>query len=271
MLADVSEVVNLPSDHVDREIVDAQRRVCEFLGLDISTVWQWAPERPDTLLMTHIYRRLPGPPTPDSFDAQKYFPWALQQLRAGKTLAISSLRNVPAEAKRDLEVWRHFGLKTVLNLPLVVGGGPPLGLICFNDTETEREWTDALVQRLQLVGQVFANALARKRAEQELRESAERLSSIYNTVADVVFYVGVEGDRAISFYFGQPGILPRHRLDPGTSHWQDGGGSDSGAIVDAGVGQIPGSDRDEDHRPLGRGFRLSLRAAGRRGERDADL
>jgi ATP/maltotriose-dependent transcriptional regulator MalT len=40
----------------------------------------------------------------------------------------------------------------------------------------ERAWPDALVKRLQLVAQIFSNALARKRADQALRESERRLS-----------------------------------------------------------------------------------------------
>jgi PAS domain-containing protein len=40
----------------------------------------------------------------------------------------------------------------------------------------ERDWPEGLVQRLQLAAQIFANALARKRADQALRESEERLS-----------------------------------------------------------------------------------------------
>ena len=40
----------------------------------------------------------------------------------------------------------------------------------------ERAWPEAIVKRLQLVAQIFANALARKRADHALRLSEERLS-----------------------------------------------------------------------------------------------
>ena len=40
----------------------------------------------------------------------------------------------------------------------------------------ERVWSEALVKRLQLVAQIFANAIARKRSDQALHESEERLS-----------------------------------------------------------------------------------------------
>jgi PAS domain S-box-containing protein len=40
----------------------------------------------------------------------------------------------------------------------------------------ERDWSDVLVKRLQLVAQIFANALARKRSDQALHESEERIT-----------------------------------------------------------------------------------------------
>ena len=57
-----------------------------------------------------------------------------------------------------------------------MGGEPPVGALAFNTLRAERDWPDALVKRLQLVAQVFTNALARKRHELSLQESEERLA-----------------------------------------------------------------------------------------------
>src|SRR5512147_560240 len=81
LIADLSSrFINLPPGEVDREIEDAQRRVCDSLGLDLSTTWQWSAEDPGDLAMSHIYRPLGGPPTPERFDARQYFPWCLNQV-----------------------------------------------------------------------------------------------------------------------------------------------------------------------------------------------
>ena len=65
LIADISsKFVNLPSGEVDGEIVDAERRICELLGLDFAALWQWSDETPGVLTPTHVYRRkvcrLPG-------------------------------------------------------------------------------------------------------------------------------------------------------------------------------------------------------------------
>jgi PAS domain S-box-containing protein len=171
-----SRFINLPPGEVDRAIEDAQRRVCECLDLDLSALWQWSPEGPPNLAMTHIYRPLGGPPLPERADARKYFPWSLDQVLAGRIVSLARVEETPPEAARDQEAWRQVGLKSVLTFPLSAGGGPVIGALTFAPIREERDWPDPLVKRLELVAQVFANALARKRADEALRESEERLS-----------------------------------------------------------------------------------------------
>jgi PAS domain S-box-containing protein len=109
-------------------------------------------------------------------DAETEFPWCLRELVAGKVIAAASIEALPAEAARDKEAWRHHGIKSNLTFPLSTGGGQLIGALSFNTIQEERSWPEATVTRLQLVAQIFANALARKRADQELHDSEERLS-----------------------------------------------------------------------------------------------
>ncbi len=84
LLSEISgRFVNLPADQVDGEIEDAQRRVCECLGLDLSVLWQWSMETPRILTLTHLYRPLGGPPLPEPMYAYEYFPWC-QQATGGR-------------------------------------------------------------------------------------------------------------------------------------------------------------------------------------------
>ena len=76
----------------------------------------------------------------------------------------------------DRESASRAGIKSNLTLPLAVGGEPPVGALAFNTTVAERAWPPLLVQRLGLVAQVFTNALARRRADEALREAEARVS-----------------------------------------------------------------------------------------------
>ena len=155
--------------------------------------------------MTHLYRPLGGPPTPERFDAQEAFPWCLRQLLDGKIVSVSSMESLPPEAARDQEAWHHYGIKSNLTFPLSAGGGQMVGALSFNTMREERSWPEEIVKRLQLVAQIFANALARKRADQELRESEERFRNIAVNLPGVVlqFYARDNGQRGMYYVAGQ--------------------------------------------------------------------
>jgi signal transduction histidine kinase len=171
-----SKFINLHPDEVDREIEDALRRVCEPLGIDLAVLWQWSLVTPDVIMPTHVYCAEKGqrPAEPLS---QEQFPWFMREMLAGRWVAISSLEELPAEAAIDRENSRLFGVKSNLTLPLSAGGALPVGALGLNTLQTERDWPEVLVNRLQLVAQVFTNALSRKRYEQSLQESEARLSA----------------------------------------------------------------------------------------------
>ena len=96
-------------------------------------------------------------------------------MRAGRFVAFASLEDLPAEAARDRESARQLGVQSSLCLPLSVGG-KPIGILSLNTTRAKRAWPEALVRRLNGVAHMLASALARKRADQALRASQERLS-----------------------------------------------------------------------------------------------
>ena len=180
LLADIStRFVNLPAEQIDSEIEDAHRRVCECFGLDFSALWQLSIESPRNYTLTHSYRLVDGPALPERMTADEYFPWCLEHVGAGEVIAVST-ENLPSEAARDQEVWRHYGIKSSLVIPLSAGGEPPIGAVSFNTMKAEHTWPEHIVKQLQLVAQIFANALARKYADAELRKSEARLSLATN-------------------------------------------------------------------------------------------
>jgi len=172
-----SRFITVPPEEVDREIEDAQRRICESLGLDLSALWEGTAACPGEFTLTHVYGSQEGVlPPRRGMSATEYFPWLLSEMLANRPVAVSSLEELPEAAARDADNLRLFGVQSNVTVPLSVGGGTPVGALGFNSTRAPRDWPDALVKRVQLVAQVFANALARKRTDEALQESEARLS-----------------------------------------------------------------------------------------------
>ena len=94
-----------------------------------------------------------------------------------KVTVIPSIEGLPPEAARDRETWRAAGEKAALVLPLSAWGNPLLGVLSFDSLREERSWPAALVNQLEALGGIFADALARKVAGTALARSESRLAS----------------------------------------------------------------------------------------------
>jgi PAS domain S-box-containing protein len=171
-----SRFIGLSSGELDGEIEGALRRICEALDVDLAILWQWTPANPEVIAPTHSYAGA-GVARPSEPMRQEQYPWTRQQMLAGRAVIVSSLERWPAPAAVDRETCRRYGIRSGVALPLAVGGQEPLGALGLNLLREERAWSDALVKRLQLVTQVFANALARRRRDRKLLESESRLAA----------------------------------------------------------------------------------------------
>ncbi len=175
LLYDISsKYINLPVDRIDAEIEDDQRRICECLNIDLSTLWQWEDESRRFLVLTHLYSPPGGPERPERIEAQTSFPWTLQQMELGKTLPLTTREMVP-EAVIDQKTRLFYGVKSSVVTPLSAGGDSLIGVLSFDTLRVERHWSEEVIKRLILVAQIFTNALARKEIEKALRISEARL------------------------------------------------------------------------------------------------
>jgi formate hydrogenlyase transcriptional activator len=187
--------IGLSPEHVDREIQDAQRRICEYLGFDRSSLFEQPLEDPAAFLLTHFSQRSHMPPPPaGKLDAGVVFPWTLRQLQQSKTIIISKLDDLPAEAARDKESYRRYGTNSLVVVPLPIGSGA-LGALTFASARERRDWPEILVKRLQLVAEVFANAIARTRVDRALRESEARLQMTVDSAGAGLWVMAAETGR----------------------------------------------------------------------------
>src|SRR5207249_5235966 len=97
------------------------------------------------------------------------FPWATEQLRGGHIVRFSRLDELPEQATIDRQSYQRGHTRSALSLPLGTGDSL-LGVLSFDSVRTERAWPDELLPRLQLLSEVFAGTLERRRAELALKE-----------------------------------------------------------------------------------------------------
>src|SRR6202040_4032766 len=102
-------------------------------------------------------------------------PWITEQLLRGNTVKWSHIPDdIPEQASKEKEFADRIGAKSVLSIPVCIDGAV-ICAVSFTSMRIYRDWPDEMVARLRLVGEIFANAIARKRAAKELEEANNQL------------------------------------------------------------------------------------------------
>ena len=174
LLTDLSATfVNVAADLVDAQIEQALERLVDFLGVERGSFGQISEDNKG-ILATHSFV-VPGYPPLPPLILDEDLPWYAEQVRRGELMRFDRLpEDAPAEAVNERAYVIKTGMKSNLTIPLKAGG-IVLGVLSFGAFREFRAWPDELVQRLRTVGEIFANALARKRADQDLHAREESL------------------------------------------------------------------------------------------------
>jgi PAS domain S-box-containing protein len=178
-LSDISlRFANVAVDQVVAEIESALKELLKLLGFDRGAFWEIADEEKQYFLCSVAVEgveRLRGPIPAD-------LSWFASELRAGRTIVIGPDEDVPPEAAAAVEYNRRAGIRSVLVIPLPVGGRV-VAAIGFGALRSTREWHAEFIARVAVIGQVMAQALSRKRSETALRASEARWQSIFETAS----------------------------------------------------------------------------------------
>ncbi len=168
-------------ESIDAEVTLWLERVCRSLALDRSVVAEYMPERREFYTI-HEWSREGLPPGPGlMLAASRIIPWISARVAAGEIMPVHSAGALPAEAQRDRNfMLGNTGPKATLVMPLIVGARL-VGGITFEDFRGTRQWMPSLVTRLNLIGDVLANALERRRTTVEmnsLRDEVRRTARL---------------------------------------------------------------------------------------------
>lgn len=178
LLSDLTaRFANVAVDQVVPEIESAQKRLLSFLGFDRSAFWEFVDNENQQFLCSVAVEGL-EPPSLGPIPAE--LGWVAKELRAGRTIIIRSDQDVPPQAAAVVEYNRRAGIRSVLVIPLPVGGRVAAA-IGFGAVGSPRQWPAEFLARVTVIGEVMAQALVRTRSDTALQASEARWQSIFET------------------------------------------------------------------------------------------
>ena len=184
--------INLPSDKLLDGIGQALGQIAAFTAMDrsylllfgegnaeFSCVSEWA--RDGLPRLRDLFKRT----STEGMQA-----W-VESMKRGEAQRIADAGDVPADDEHGRRLLAA-GLASLLEVP-IVRGGALIGVMGLGSETGGKPWPQRRVALIQIVAEIFGNALARRQMEDALRHSEENYRELVENINEVLYVLDKEG------------------------------------------------------------------------------
>ena len=201
LLSQVSATyINLPIEEITKTVKNDFERLGRLLKADrfnlylvnedgttfnLEEPFAWWPHE-DELLIRKIEEE--DIKTRALFEKSRYL---FDRWRRGEVCRYERLEDLPQEAADVKTILSKFGAKSYLSIPITLAGSTA-GALSIVTTRRHQTWSDDLIPRLRLFGEVFINAMARKQTEEKLRVALSEVRKLKDRIEADYLYLREE-------------------------------------------------------------------------------
>ena len=173
-----TKFVRSEPDELDAGIRNALRDIGQFAGVDRSYVFLFS-ERGKIFDNTYEWCRQGIEPMAERFKLipVDFFPWASGILKRGEVLHVPDVNALSIDAAAERREWQNQEIRSLVNVPMVSAEGV-VGYLGFDSVREPTVWSEDAITLLRFVGELFVNALERKRSARERRRLADRIQQV---------------------------------------------------------------------------------------------
>jgi PAS domain S-box-containing protein len=187
-----ARLIDAQPDVFDTIVVTALRTVGESLDFDRVALFWLSPDRRFFNLVHEwcgpgiesFQRSMTGLPIDD-------FGWPLVEIRDGRAMVFGPAE-VPPEGASARRVLERDGTRLLAFVPLVISG-EVVGCIGFHRIRSAKRLAEPQLRRLRLVGDMIAEAMARRGAQVSLEHSEVRFAQVVAAALDGFAMIGETG------------------------------------------------------------------------------
>jgi PAS domain S-box-containing protein len=184
----LARFIHLPVERIEAEIDRGLERLRLFLGVDRVTLYDRFRPGMDFTALHYAAQERTGLSFPVLTQGQ--FPGWMERLKGGDALLVEQMGQVPDLGEAEREVARK-GIKSFAVVPLKAEQSV-LGLLVLATISKQRGWPRELVPQLQILGDIFYQAVLRKRAEAAARESEGRFALMADSAPMLLWMSGTD-------------------------------------------------------------------------------
>lgn len=166
--------INLAPEEIDEGINHALHKIGAFAKVDRSYVFLFASNG-FAVNNTHEWCEKGIQPHIDSLKdfSLNAFSWFKKKVKQKQIIHVPSLTELPEEALVEKAEFEKDGIQSFIVVPMT-SGRKAIGFLGFDSVKEEKSWSKESISLLKIVGEIFVNALERKRVQEALLESEER-------------------------------------------------------------------------------------------------
>jgi two-component system sensor kinase FixL len=189
--------INLPPQLIDREMIRALQLIGQFIGVDRSIIMLLSDDK-QTLSCSHEWHNETVKTAKERLQRVSCIdsPWLMKNYLNGDLVVANDVSLLPQEADKEIQILKQFQIKSMLGIPLLIGG-KVCGVACFDTVSEKRTWSGELIARMELVGRILANAIDRQQVDKALRESERRFRQLADSIDLVFWFMEVEPHKTI--------------------------------------------------------------------------
>ena len=163
-----SSLLAAEAGEFDALIEQALASVGGFLGADRASVAAFSQDL-DSMILTHRWTRRGRPERGGAAEVISLdgYDWLMARIGAGETVQVPRLDELPAEAAADRATLAARGVRSLLVVPMT-SASMAGGCLVLERTNGEMEWSSERVGLISVLADVFASALRRAHAEEEV-------------------------------------------------------------------------------------------------------
>lgn len=186
--------INRKADEVDPSIYGALKLLGEFADVDRSYIFLFSKGL-ERMNCTHEWY---APGIKSEIENLRdiktdKFRWFMDKITKLEVVYVPKVIDMPQDAETEKNDFLSFGIKSLINIPMV-HREKLIGFVGFDSVRTEKEWKEDIINLLKLVGEMFVDALERKKTEEALREGEEKYRTMIEHSNDMIWTLDVKGD-----------------------------------------------------------------------------
>ncbi|MDG6224889.1 MAG: PAS domain S-box protein [Candidatus Thermoplasmatota archaeon] len=187
------KLFKIPSEQIDRSIMEILSAVGENIGADRSYIFLFNEDR-TRMTNTHEWVRLGVVALKDRFQDIPVlaYPWLAGRILNGEIITNTGMEKSAhgsVQGKKELE---SQGVLTFLNIPIKYQGSV-VGFIGFGTAFSTRTWSEQCILLLGSIGDMIVNVLSRKWMEEELQFSREKYKALFDLSPQGIAILDLDG------------------------------------------------------------------------------